>query len=233
MTITTRATKGSALTHTEMDTNWGDLRDGIGAMVPKTKGSGIGIGPNGARTWGWHDLVGTLDTYGLAGEATRQTYRGGIHAIQCAEGEHAHIDFHIPHDYAMGTDIYIHVHWSHASALVTGGSVTWGFEMMYAKGHNQAAFPIPIIISVAQNASTTQYQHMVAEGLASTPGGSGVLLNTTDLEVDGLIQCRIYLDSNDMTVSGGGVPNPFIHTVDIHYQSTNVATKNRAPDFWG
>jgi hypothetical protein len=138
----------------------------------------------------------------------------------------------MPHDYAMGTNLYIHVHWSHTGTLVTGGSTTWGFELMYARGHDQAAFPAPITVSVSQNASTTQYQHMIAEGLASTPGGSGVLLNTTDLEVDGLIQCRLFLDSNDITVSGGLVPDPFIHMVDIHYQSTGAPTKNRAPSFW-
>ena len=35
MTITTRAGKGSALTHNEQDANFTDLRDGIGAQVPK------------------------------------------------------------------------------------------------------------------------------------------------------------------------------------------------------
>ena len=30
MAITTRATKGSALTHNEVDTNFTDLRDGVG-----------------------------------------------------------------------------------------------------------------------------------------------------------------------------------------------------------
>jgi hypothetical protein len=232
MAITLRNVKGSELTHAEMDTNFTDLRDGVNLMVPKTMGKGLKIGPNGSETFGWHDLTGTLSTYGLPGEASRQLYRGGIHAIQCAEGEHAHVDFHMPHDYVMGTDVYIHVHWSHTGTLVTGGSLTWGFELMYAKGHDQAAFPEPITVSVVQNASTTQYQHMIAEGLASTPGGSPVLLDTSLLEVDGLIQCRVYLDSNDMTVSGGLVPDPFIHMVDIHYQSTGTPTKNRAPNFW-
>ena len=103
---------------------------------------------------------------------------------------------------------------------------------MYSKGHNQAAFGEPVLITVAQNASTTQYQHMIAETAASTSGGSAVQLDTDVLEPDGVIQCRLYLDSNDMTVSGGAVPDPFAHFVDIHYQSTNIGTKQRAPDFW-
>lgn len=232
MTITIRSVKGGALTHAEMDINWTDLRDGVNAMIPKTKGKGIKIGPNGSETFGWHDLLGTVQVYGDLGDAIRVAYRGGIKALQFDEGDSAYVDFHLPHDYAPNTDIFVHVHWSHNSALVTGGSVTWGFELMYAKGHNQSAFPAPITVSVSQNANTIQYQHMVAEGLASTPGGSGTLLNTADIEVDGLIQCRLFLDSNDITVSGGGIPLPFAHTIDIHYQSTNIATKNRSPDFW-
>lgn len=229
MAIVTRSVKGSALTHSELDNNFVELRDGTNSLVPKTKGKGIKMGPFGSDTFGWHDLLGNVQVYGQAGEATRTAYRGGIKALQFSEGDSAYIDFHLPHDYVPGTDIFIHVHWSHASSLITSGSVTWGFELMYAKGHDQASFPAPVIVTVAQNASTVQYRHMVAEGLASTPGGSGVLLNTSDLEVDGLIQCRVYLDSNDMV---GETVEPFMHTVDIHYQSTNVATKNRAPDFW-
>lgn len=233
MAIQTRSTKGSALTHSELDNNFIELRDGTNAAIPKTKGKGIKIGPFGAETFGWHDLTGCLQVYGDPSEASRAIYRGGIKALQFTEGDSAYIDFHLPHDYAPGTDIHIHAHWSHNATTVTGGSVTWGFELIYAKGHGQSAFAAPVIVSVTQNAHNTQFQHMVAEGLASTPGGSGSLLNTTDIEVDGLIQCRIYLDSNDITVSGGGIPEPFVHTVDIHYQSTNVATKNKSPDFWG
>ena len=232
MAIVTRSGKGSALTHSELDNNFVELRDGTNSLVPKTKGKGIKVGPFGADTFGWHDLLGTIQVYGQAGEASRSIYRGGIKALHFTEDDSAYVDFHLPHDYVPGTDIFIHAHWSHDSTVVTGGSVTWGFELMYAKGHNQAAFSVPVIVSVNQSVNTTQYQHMVAEGLASTPGGSGVLLNTTDLEVDGLIQCRIFLDSNDITVSGGGIPEPFVHAVDIHYQSTNVATKNKSPDFW-
>lgn len=31
------------------------------------------------------------------------------------------------------------------------------------------------------------------------------------------------------TVTGGSF---FIHYVDIHYQSTNLGTKQKSPDFW-
>ena len=231
--ITIRRDKGSALTHEELDDNFEEL-DKIpnGKVFPKTKGKGIQLDTD-SPDFGWHDLVGFI--YGdtnLPNAAQQLVYRGGIRARYFNEGDEAFVDFHIPHDYVPNTPIYIHVHWSHISNLVTGGSTTWGFECMYAKGHQQGAFIEPVNISVIQSANSTPYWHHIAETVASTGGGSAVLLDTNELEVDGIIQCRVYLDSNDITTSDASIVNPFVHFVDIHYQSTGLPTKNRAPDFW-
>lgn len=232
MAIITRTDKGTPLSHAELDQNFIDLRDGVALQVPKTKGTGLKVDSQGTPDFGWHDIIGALHIDDSdVNKAAYSVYRGGIKAYQFSGVDEAYVNFHMPHDYVMGTPIYIHVHWSHTSATVTGGSVTWGLETMYAKGHGQAAFSAPVLITVAQTASLTQYQHMIAETAASTPGGSAVQLDTNQLEVDGVIQCRLYLDSNDMTDSVS-VPDPFVHFVDIHYQSTGVPTKQRAPDFW-
>jgi hypothetical protein len=234
MTIITRAGKGTPLTEAEMDTNFTDLRDNPdGILVPKTKGEGIKIDPT-APDFGWHDIVGALHVdQDDANRAQFVVYHDGIKARQFIEGtSEAFIDFHMPHDYVPNSSIFVHAHWSHDSATCTGGSCTWGFELMYAKGHDQADFPETVTVSVAQSLTVNnQHRHMIAEGLASTPGGSAVLLDQDLLEADGIIQCRIFLDSNDLTDSVT-VPDPFVHFVDIHYQSTGLPTKNRAPDFW-
>ena len=65
---------------------------------------------------------------------------------------------------------------------------------------------------------------------ATTPSGSQI--DSDDLEVDGVILVRVYLSSNDITVSSGSVPDPFLHYVDLHYQSTGIGTKAKVPDFW-
>jgi hypothetical protein len=234
MAIITREEKGSALTHNEMDNNLIEL-DTIpnGQVFPNTKGVGIEI--SGVTSdFGWHDLIGNLYNVNEdLNSAQYNTYRGGIRSYQFIEGHEAFVNFHMPHDYLPGSEIYIHVHWSHNSAVVTGGTATWVFETMYSKGHNQAAFQVPILISVIQSASLIPYQHMIAETVASVDGGSGVLLDTLDLETDGILQCRLYLDSNDISTSNATIVNPFAHFVDIHYQSTGLPTKNKAPDFWG
>jgi hypothetical protein len=216
-----------------MDTNFTDLRDGIGGLqIPKTQNTGIKVDSLGTPTFAWHDLTATLYAASGGQPATFNTYRNGIRQWQfVAESDELFCDFHLPHDYDIGTDLHIHVHWSHASATVTGGSVTWAFELTYAKGHDQGAFPASKTVTVQQNASTTQYQHMVAETTATTVGGSGTQFDTDDMEPDGLLICRFYLDSNDITDSVV-VPDPFVHAVDVHYQSTGVGTKAKVPDFW-
>jgi hypothetical protein len=232
MAITTRAGKGSDLTYAELDTNFTDLRDGINTMLPGTEGTGIKVDSLGTATFAWEDLLGTLVIDdNNANCATYQVYRGNLRQLQIPEGKEAYISFHLPHDYVPGTDLFIHTHWSHNSANVTGGSLTWAFELSYAKGHQQQAFSAPVVATVVQNSSNTTYWHHVAETAASVSGGSGSQLDTDLIEVDGLILCRVYLDSNDLTVSAGTV-NPYLHAVDIHYQSTSVGTKNKAPGFY-
>lgn len=234
MTITTRAAKQSQLTFNELDENFTDLRDGVNIMLPKTQGYGIKVDSLGTPTFPWHDLHSTIHTDPESAiKPTFATYNGTIKGRQFTEGDEAFIEFHLPHDYAMGTEIFIHAHWSHNATTVTGGAVTWGFELIYAKGHNQDAFDTPIFVSVAQSASVVRYQHLVAETTMTSTSGSGTTFPVATMEPDGIIMCRLYLDSNDITVSSGGIPEPFLHFVDLHYQSTSIGTKNKSPNFWG
>lgn len=234
MAIVTRASKGSALTHTEMDNNFTELRDRpTGQVYPKTKGIGIKIDTD-SPDWGWHDLLSTgfVDPTS-PNQPEFKILRGGVKDFYFQEDDEMLARFHMPHDYVPGSDLYIHVHWCHELTTVNGGSVTFGFEHMYTKGHDQGSWTAPKTVTLAQNASTIQYQHLICETALSTSGGSSTQEATEDLEVDGLILCRFFFDSNDITVSSGLPPDGvFVHFVDIHYQSTGLPTKNKGPDFW-
>ena len=201
-----------------------------GVVLPKTSGYGIKV-DTAAPTFGWQDLLGNITNAGGANKPTRTTYRGGIDQYLFSAGDEAILEFHIPHDYVPGTDIYLHVHWSHISTLVTGGTVTFTAESTYAKGHNQAPFSAPATGTFVGTASTTQYQHILSETQYSASAPAGLQLDTDDLEVDGVILVRLEMTTNNIT-SSGAVPDPFIHYVDVHYQSTGIGTKANAPDFY-
>lgn len=209
------------------------VKDGGQIVVSKASGAGIKVDP-AAPTYGWADLLGDIvirDTTNPANPGFN-VYQGGLRQYQFTVSDECFINFHIPHDYAPGTDIYIHPHWSHNSTLVTGGTVTWGFEVSYAKGHQQAAFVTPVTTTIQQDANIAQYYHHIPEVQLSAASPSASQIDTDNIETDGLILVRCYLSANALTVSSGGVPEPFLHYVDIHYQTTNIGTKNKAPGFY-
>ena len=234
MSIITRAGKGSALTHNEMDTNLTDLRDGLNMMVPKGASDGVKVDSLGSPSFGWRNLHGELilATTGPS-QPTWAVYTDGIRQLQFDANDEATLVFTFPHDYVLGTDYSVAVMWSHNSTLVTGGTLTFGYDRVYSKAYGQAAFGAMQTLLLPSSAMTTQYGLQVAEAVSSTPGGSSSLIDTALLEPDGVLIGRIYVDANNITVSSGGAPDPFIHRVVLQYQSKSVGTKNSSPPFYG
>lgn len=232
--ITIRADKGSELSHAEMDTNFIELRDvPAGKIFPKEQNIGIKIDID-SPDFGWHDLHGMIHIpEGEPNIPNHVVYIGNIQEYQFDESDMMMVRFHLPHDYVIGSNLYIHVHWSTNSTVVTGGSCTWAFETTESKGHNQGAFAPSKTVSIVAPASTIQYRHLISETTLSVPSGSSTQLDTDNMEPDTLIVCRFYLDSNDITTSNASTVKPFIHMIDLHYQSNGLPTKNKEPNFWG
>lgn len=198
------------------------------STFPKASGKGIKIDQS-SPTFGWKDLLGPIHVKGTGNNnPTWATYRGNISQYQFGVGKECWLEFHIPHDYVPGSDLYIHAHWSHIATNVTSGGVTWGWDVSYAKGYNQAAFSATVNPTIQQNASTTQYQHMIAEVQLSSSSPSGTQLNSNNIEIDGLILVRCYLSANTISAAN----DPFLHMSDLHYQSTQLATKSKNTPFY-
>ena len=201
-------------------------------VFARESGNGIKINTVNPQ-FGWHDMLGKVTQLNVgASKPTFATYRGGLLAFKFAASKEEYFTYHIPHDYVAGTDLHLHIHWSHIGALVDGGNIVFGYEITYAKGFNQAPFGAPVTDAITGTASTTQYQHIISELQISATAPSGNQIASGDLEPDGIIIARIEVTTNNITVSGGGVPDPFIHEVDIHYQTTNIGTKERESDFY-
>ena len=193
---------------------------------------GIKVDPT-EPTFGWRDIEGlvTPKTTGV-GSPTRTAYAGGnVYDYAWIADDVSDFDYEIPHDYASGTDLYLFVHWSHTGSDISG---TFGFTFYwhYAKGHGQDEFHAEksTVLTTADLSitNTPQYRHRVTEVKMTTPGGDSNNTPTEDIEPDGMILGAGKLTTLP-TVTGGDL---FIHSVDIHYQSTNLGTKNKAPWFW-
>jgi hypothetical protein len=205
MTILTATGKGAPLTLAEADANLSEL--------------------DGRTRLGWRDnIVQVSVDPNNPNSATLNVFRGGIQAYTFFDGEmtECFANFHIDHDYAPGTALYPHIHWACGSS--TSGTVRWGVEYSYAKGHGQEPFSEPVTIYVEQTSDGTPYKHYVAEvsDAQAIPG--------TGIETDGILICRFFREGahvNDTLEC-----DAFVFCVDLHYQASQYATPRKAPDFF-
>jgi len=174
-------------------------------------------------TFGWHDIIGSPQepVTGTGKPSWVQIATSGVYCWSFATNDTQTYIFHIPHDYVPGSAIHFHTHWF--GSQTAGNSTRWKFSYLYAKGHQQGAFPTTATSVYAQQVqNTTAYYHMIAETDAVT---------VTGLEVDGLLLVqvtRIAPTGGPSDVSG----SVFVPCIDVHYQSTNMATKQKSPDFY-
>ena len=184
--------------------------------------------------WGWRDIIGKVTPKASGGGSpAREIYSaaGNIGQYAFVVNDICDFEFHIPHDYVPNSNIYFHIHWSHTGTDVSG-TMAWSVYHSYAKGHQQMAFSAEKNINISYNtvniATTPQRRHMITEIQLSYPGGTANTIDTANVEVDGLVLMSAKLTSIP-TITGGKL---FLHTADIHYKSTNLATKGKAPNFY-
>lgn len=204
-------------------------------VIDKASGSGIKV-DTATPTYPWRDLEGLVVPRASApNAASLEIYRGGsVREWNFALNDVSDNRFHIPHDYVPGTDLHFHVHWSHNGTGISG-SIVFTVKYSYSKGHNQAAFSAEKTITLTQitaNIGTTpQYQHFILETPITSAGGSASLLDSGLVEVDGLLLVNVQATTVP-TITGGSPNTPFIHMIDLHYQSSNIGTKQKSPPFW-
>lgn len=204
-------------------------------VLSKISGRGIKVDIV-SPSFPWHDIIGDMVADpGGANSPVLTVFRGGlVREWAYTTNDKMDLRFHIPHDHVPGSDLFIHMHWSHNGTAISGNMVG-SFASTYAKGHNQAIFPaektVTITYATVDVATTPQYIHRIDEVQLSTPGGSATLLDSSAIEPDGLVLMTFTLTGRP-TVTGGTTARVFVPFIDIHYQSTNLGTKQRAPNFY-
>ena len=195
---------------------------------PPTSGKGIKFGAfdqgDNAR-FGWRDITGSIDVRGTGSTDPDWTQLGSgpFSAYKFAINDQCWLCYHIPHDILPSSDIFLHAHWTTSGTQTA--AVKWTFKWMYALGFDQGTFDVNgTAISVSEAASGTAWRHMVTESAAITI--------PTLTEPDGLLYVNVQRVSNAASPLVENTNNVFLLTADVHYQTTNVATKQRAPNFY-
>ena len=231
----------SSTNYTEISATGDILPKGSAFLVfEKASGNGIKVDQT-TPTFGFADLLGDQFSKNTGGtKPTLVVYNGDVDAWQFSNGDEAFMSYHIPHDYVLGTDIFLHIHWSQNAAGATGGTIDFKYFAIYAKGHNQASgstfTSTPITdtftsININDGGSgLNQYQQHFTEVIISGASATAALFDRDDFEPDGVIELTLEMDADNLT---GTPSSPFIHYVDIHYQTTGlIGTKAKAPDFY-
>lgn len=206
-------------------------------IIPKTSGIGLKV-DNSAPTFPWRDLLGQIiPSPGGGSNPTLSTWIGGqVSAYSFTSGRKIDLlSLHIPHDYVPSTDVFIHLHWGHNGTAISGSFVV-DFYSTYAKGHNQGTsfsseVNSTLTISTPNISTIPRYAHSISEIQLSNSGGDSTHLNSLVLEPDGLILVAIVATTIP-TITGGAPNAPFIFMSDLHYQSTGMGTKQKAPNFY-
>ena len=189
----------------------------------------------------WKDLIGPVVARAQgAGWPNYTTFRTNVNGYSFGLNESVNFDFHIPHDWAVGTDIYFHVHWGHNGTNISGNTV-WTYYCNYAD--RQATIPYSAFgseVTGTINSNTLsgtmnitnfpQYCHVVEEIQLSAASPSASQLDTDDIAVDGLIRMQLELTTSP-TITGG-TSEPFLFFADMHYQADIEGTKNKDPSFY-
>lgn len=192
--------------------------------------TGNGVMPSSGQypalpVYGWRDQVVDITPKGNgANNPSWATFINGINAYSFSASVMNEVwtTIHIQHDYALGTPVYIHVHWS--TTGTNAGVVRWGFEYTAAKGHQQQAFPATTTIYKEQNAQGVANYHMIAEISDANA------VPSTNLQPDTLILCRLFRDAANGADTCTDAA--FVFTCDAHFQVNGYSTPNKVPNFY-
>jgi hypothetical protein len=185
---------------------------------------------NGYQVPCWKDLVGATNFKGSGSSIPPfKAYRGVIWktGFNTTGNTIYYFNYHIPHDYIKGTDIFIHAHHSTTSATETG-AFEFQLHASYAAVDDQFNDPIRAADITHTYTTSDQYRHTVSEIQLSTSGGSGSLLDTDLFDTDGLIFIRLRRQDTDTILFPD---NLFLHQVDIHYQAYSGGTISKVAPF--
>jgi|LGOV01.1.fsa_nt_gb hypothetical protein len=175
---------------------------------------------------GWKDLKASFNASKTTQQAspTWEAFKGGIYAYNFSAGSVEELimtPYHYDHDQEKATLSHIHVHW--ATSEASSGTVRWGFEITYAKGHGQEAFGDPFFVYVEQEAEVDQTEfHFVAEDVIG-------ILGAGELEPDTIILMRCFRDGTH--INDTYPAKAWAFTADFHYRSNHETTIGKRPDF--
>ena len=208
-----------------------------GLNMSSATGNGIKIGATPA--YGWADMLGNVlaKTTGATAPAFAARNGGNCFSYFCSAGNILYFTYHVPHDYALGTDIFWHPHWGHNGSAISGNLVI-GISAAYAKPSSDSlgtftAEITPTLTYATVNIATTPANtNLINDFQLSAAAPSGTQFNSNIFEPDGIITLAANFSTIPTITGSTPASSIYVLTCDIHYQSTNINTINRSYPFY-
>jgi hypothetical protein len=193
--------------------------DGNLLLNARHPGQGVRLGDYIENHFGWRDITGQVVQRGVGANdpSWAQIGSGPFYAYKFAVNDEVWMTYHVPHDLVVAP-VHWHCHWTPVGASLE--PVKWEVTYTNARGFGIGTFDENGTTVTAEEAPPATLAHMVTE----TAG-----IDMVSIEVDSLILARIRRLTNSATENTSDI---FMLTADIHYQSSNLATRNKAPNFY-
>ena len=199
-----------------------DTGGGGQLRLPSRSDSGIKVGTDTASVYPWLNVHAEVTTKGVGATNPPWTQLGATSfwGYNFDVNDVVWMNFTMPQDCVDGSNTIIQAHWTIDGTNVN--PVKWQWECAYAKAHNQGAFNFASsdTFTATSTPGGTLYQNYATESSEFTLAG---------MEPAGVVSLVTTRITNGATDNTDGI---FLLTVDVHYRSRGVGTKNAAPPYY-
>lgn len=124
----------------------------------------------------------------------------------------------LPHTYKIGTDIYVHTHWTPKENGVAenGHTVAWGLWLTWA--NIEGVFGTSVNIDMTDTCDGVNDKHLMSPDM---------VIDGSDKNISSMIAGMFYRDTGD-TWTGVGADGPALLELDFHFQIDTLGSRERA-----
>jgi hypothetical protein len=130
-------------------------------------------------------------------------------AWEFTTSDEAFVLVQMPHSYKVGSDVYIHIHWTPHSrgTAESGKTVKWAVD--YSWANIGSAFGASAKIALTDTCTGTNHLHEMTPTSAIAGATKGI---------SSMLILRIFRDTGDSWATNTANNNPILLEVDLHYE---------------